>query len=215
MRAALLAVLFAASGTAALAQGSDIGLVNLVSGDVSYTPAGGSSGKVQVFMRVRDGDRFELAAGSQVRIVLFAAARQERWAGPATFRVSAKSSEPLSGKSAEVTNLPAAVPQRIARMPELLMNAKLGGSQVRGGITPRQQASLDQSEALRDARKTYSQMRTRFPSDDITPELYLYSALHEYLLYDEMKTVVAEMLRKQPNNDDLRILETWVKDRAR
>jgi hypothetical protein len=214
MRAVIATVVFALSG-AGFAQGNDVGLVSLVSGEVSYNPSAGPPGKVQAFMRVRDGDRFELASGSQLRIVLFAAARQERWVGPASFRAGASASQALSGKPAEVTNLPAAAPQRIARVPELLLNAKLGGIQVRGGITPRQQASLDQQETLRDARKTYSAMRTQFPSDDITPELYLYSALHEYLLYDEMKPVVAEMLRKQPNNDELRNLESWVKSRAR
>jgi hypothetical protein len=166
-------------------------------------------------MRVREGDRFELASGSQLRIVLFAAARQERWVGPASFRTGAKATEALSGKPAEVTNLPAAAPQRIARVPDLLMNAKLGGIQVRGGITPRQQASLDQQDALREARKTYSQMRAQFPADDIAPELYLYSVLHEYLLFDEMRSVVGEMVRKQPANDELRSLEDWIRSRAR
>lgn len=214
MRTVLLTVLFAASG-AALAQGADVGLVNLVSGDVTYAPATGSPGKVQAFMRVRDGDRFDLASGAQLRIVLFSAARQERWVGPASFRAGATASESLSGKPAEVTNLPATVSQRIARVPELIQNAKLGGIQVRGGFTPKQQASLEQQDALRNSRRVYEQLRKQFPVDDITPELYLYSALHEYLLYDEMKVVVAEMLRKQPNNEDLRLLETWVKSLTR
>src|SRR3990172_740241 len=165
MRTVLVAVLFAASG-AALAQSADVGLVNLVSGDVTYAPASGAPGKVQPFMRVRDGDRFDLPAGAQLRIILFAAARQERWTGPASFRASAKASEPLAGKPAEVTNLPATAPQRIARVPDLLTNAKLGGIQVRGGISPRQQASLDQQGAVREARKVYEQIRAQFPSDD-------------------------------------------------
>ena len=172
MRTAVVAVLFATSG-AVLAEGTDVGLVNLVSGDVSYVPAAGSPGKVQAFMRVRDGDRFELASGSQLRIVLFAASRHERWVGPASFRANAKASEPLSGKPAEVTNLPATVPQRIARVPELLQNARLGGIQMRGGFTSQQQASLEQQEGLHESRRIYEHMRKQFPADDITPELYL------------------------------------------
>jgi hypothetical protein len=214
MRAALFAVLIAASGIT-LAQGSDVGLVNLVSSEVSYSPAGRTPRRAEVFMRVREGDRFELPAGAQVRIVLFAAARQERWLGPAIFRVSARSSEPLAGKPAEVANLPPAAPQRIARMQELLQDAKLGGIQVRGGITSKQQASLDQQHALRDARLVYEQTRKQFPADDVTPELYLYAALHEYLLYEEMKSVVTEMLRKQPGNEDLKILDAWLASRTR
>ncbi len=213
MRVRLAAILLTISG-AALAQGADVGLVNLVSGEVTFVPLAGAPGKVQAFMRVRDGDRINVGTGAQVRVVFFEGARQERWQGPASFRAGKGAGEPISGQPAEVAKLPAGVPQRIARVPELMQNAKLGGIQVRGGVTRQQQASLDQQEVLREARATYSQMRTEMPGDDITPELFLYAALHDYLLYDEMRTVVAEMLRRQPNNEDVKALDAWVRSRA-
>ncbi|MGH8704316.1 MAG: hypothetical protein ACREUO_02745 [Burkholderiales bacterium] len=209
----MAAVLLAASA-GVFAQGADVGLVNLVSGEVTFAPLAGSPGKVQAFMRVRDGDRINVPSGAQVRVVFFDGARQESWSGPASFRAGKAASEPISGKPAEVAKLPASVPQRIARVPELMQNAKLGGIQVRGGATRQQQSSLDQQEALREARAAYDQMRKTMPADDITPELYLYAALHEYLVYDEMKTVVAEMLRKQPNNEDVKVLDSWVRSRT-
>ena len=43
-------------GGAALGQGADVALVNLVSGDVSYVPQAGTPGKVQPFMKLREGD---------------------------------------------------------------------------------------------------------------------------------------------------------------
>jgi hypothetical protein len=213
MRFRLAIVLLAFSG-AALAQGGDVALVNLVSGDVSFAPLTGSPGKVKAFMRVRDGDRLNVASGAQVRVVFFEGGLQERWQGPASFRAGKSGSEPLSGKPAEVARLPAGVPQRIARVPELMQNAKLGGIQVRGGLSREQQASLDQQEALRQARSAYEQMRKEMPADDITPELYLYAALHDYLLYEEMAKVVAEMLRKQPKNEDVQALDKWVRSRS-
>jgi len=57
-------------------------------------------------------------------------------------------------------------------------------------------------------------MRKDLPADDITPELYLYAALYDYLLYDEMKTVVDEMLRKQPDSEEAKTLADWVRSRA-
>jgi hypothetical protein len=195
--------------------GADVGLVNLVAGDVSYAPLTGSPGKVQAFMRVRDGDRFTLSAQAQVRVVFFDGGRQERWQGPASFRAAKGGSEAISGKPTEVATLPSGVPQRIARVPELMQNAKLGGIQVRGGLTRAQQASLNQQETLRDARATYKKLRAEMPADDITPELYLYSALYDFLLYDEMKTVVDEMLRRQPASEDVKNLAAWVASRAR
>jgi hypothetical protein len=212
MRIGIAAVLLGACAFA-FAQDTDVGIVNRVAGAVSYAPASGGTGKVQAFMRVREGDRFDLAAGAELGIVFTEGGRLERWRGPASFRAAQKSSVPLSGSPAEVSSVPAGAPQRIARVPELVRIAQLGGIQVRG-LTPRQQASLDQQEVLRDARVTYAQMRKDLPADDITPELYLYSVLHDFLLYDEMKDVVAEMRRRQPDNDAITPIENWLKSKA-
>lgn len=209
--AVLLAMLVAGS---AFAQSADVGLVNMVAGDVTYTPASGVQGKVQAFMKVRDGDRISVASGGQVRVVFFDAARQELWVGPSGFRAGRKGAEPVSGKPTEVSNLPAGVQQRIARVPDLMQIAKLGGVQVRGGITPQQKASLEQQSAVAEARSTYEKMRKEAGADDVTPELFLFSALHEYLLYDDMKVVVEEMLRKQPASEEVKLLADWVRKRA-
>jgi len=212
MRTAFLVMLLAAS-PAICAQAIDVGLVNLVSGEVTYAAAPGSSAKVQAFMKVRAGDRFTLPPGAELRLVFFDGGRQERWRGPASFRAAKGSSEPIDGKPVEVATLPAGTPQRIARVPDLLQYARLGGIQVRG-LTRKQKASLEQQEAVRTARDTYAQMRKDMPADDITPELYLYATLYEFLLFDDMKPVVAEMRRKQPDNQDLKALEEWVSTRA-
>jgi hypothetical protein len=164
-------------------------------------------------MKLRDADRIEVAAGGEVRIVFFASGRQERWIGPASLRTGRNGAEPISGRPAEVTQLPAGVPQRIARVPELMQYAKLGGIQVRG-MTPAQKASLEQQNAVAEARAIYENLRKDAAANDITPELFLYSALHEYLLYDEMKAVVDEMLRKQPDNEDVKALAAWVRSRV-
>ena len=213
MRKELLALLFWVVSAVAWAQGADVGLVNLVSGGVTYAPLSGSAGEAKPFMRVRDGDRFNVPAGGQIRIVYFTSSRQERWSGPASFRAGQGAGEAISGKPAEVAVLPAGVPQRIARVPELMQNAKLGGIQVRS-LTRRQEASLDQQATVREARDTYERMRKEMPADDITSELYLYAVLHDYLLYEDMKTVVDEMLRKQPGNEDVKALADWVRTRA-
>ncbi len=198
----------------AFAQNADVGLVNLVSGEVNFTPASGIQGKVQAFMKVREGDRISVLAGGQVRVVFFDAARQELWAGPASFRAGKKGAEPVSGKPSEVSNLPSGVSQRIARVPDLMQVAKLGGIQVRGGITPAQKASLEQQSAIAEARSTYERMRKEAAIDDVTPELFLLSAMYEYLLYDDMKVVVEEMSRKQPANEEVKLLAEWVRRRA-
>jgi hypothetical protein len=213
MKKLLLSLFLGLPASVALAQAADVGLVNMVSADVTYTPASGIPGKVQAFMKLRDGDRVSIPAGGQVRVVFFEGSREERWAGPASFRAGKVAAEPISGKAAQVTTLPVGASQRIAQVPQLVQIAKLGGIQVRG-MTRTQKASIDQQSSLAEARAAYEAMRKDLPADDITPELYLYAALNEYLLYEEMKSVVEEMLRKQPDSDQVKTLATWVRSKA-
>lgn len=195
----------------AAAQLRDVGLVNLVSGEVRFTPVNGASAPVKPFMRVREGDRFNLVLGAQLRVVFFEGARQERWFGPSSFRAARAQGEAISGAPTEITRLPAGVPQRIARIPELMQNAKLGGIRVRGAAP----LPVDKSaETLAEARATYQEMKRALPPDDIAPELYYYAALEEHEKYGEMRAVVAEMQRKQPQSADVNALAEWVKKKT-
>jgi len=207
MRYWLAAALLAAHA-AAFAQ-VDIGIVNLVKGSATLSPQSGAATPVKPFMKVREGDRFDLPAGVQVRLVYFEGARQERWTGPASFRAARLQGSAISGAPAEVSALPASVPARMARVPELMQNARLGGIQVRSAQAVRRV----QDNAITEARSTYDQLRKELPADDITPELYLFTTLNEYQLYEDMVPVVDEMQRKQPQSEDVKSLAAWLKGR--
>ena len=208
MRNLLLGIALGAASSGALAQ-ADIGLVNLVSGDVTLTSSSAQPIKVTAFMKVREGDRFDVRAGAQVRVIYFEGARQERWQGPAAFRAARLQSTPITGAPIEVAALPASVPLRIARVPDLMQNARLGGIQVRSAQALRRV----EDNALTEARATYDRLRKDLPGDDITPELFLYSTLNEYQLYEDMAPVVEEMQRKQPDSDEVKLLASWLKTR--
>jgi ferric-dicitrate binding protein FerR (iron transport regulator) len=213
MKKILLSLLLGLPASPALAQAADVGLVNMVSADVSYTPASGIAAKVQPFMKLRDGDRVNVPAGGQVRVVFFEGSREERWTGPASFRAGKAAAEPINGKAAQITTLPVGASQRIAQVPQLVQIAKLGGIQVRG-MTPAPKTGGDPQAALAEARTAYDAMRKDLPADDITPELYLYAALYENQRYDEMKPVVDEMLRKQPDSEQVKTLAAWVRGKT-
>jgi hypothetical protein len=199
-------------GAATVAASEDVGLVNQLGGDVTYV-SGGSPAKAKPYMKVRQGDRFTVPAGANVRIVYFQGGRQETYGGPSSFIAGTQASQQQSGQPAQITTLPAGVPQKIAQTPELIQIAKLGrsgGVAVRGvqreqRLTPAQQAEV------RQARQTYEQMRKTSAADDINPELYLYSVLQDHLLYNDMKTVVAEMQKRQPSNADVQVMAEYVK----
>ena len=204
--AAALALSVAAFGA------SDVGLVNHLAGDVSYT-SGSSTSKAQAYMKVREGDKFNVPAGALVRVVYFLGGRQESFSGPASFTAGAQQSAVQSGAQPQVVVLPSGVPQKISQTPELMQIAKLGrsgGVAVRG--TAREQRLTPQQQAeVRQARETFTKLRVDTPADDITPELYLYSVLQDHLLYSDMKGVVAEMSKRQPGNPDVAVLAEYVK----
>jgi hypothetical protein len=208
--AALLGVALGAG-----AQSNDVGLVNHLSGEVSYAGQGGTQSKAQAFMKVREGDRFSLSAGAQLRLVYFNGSRQETWKGPASFKAGTQKSVALSGKATEAAQLPSGVAQKIAQVPNLLQIAKLGragGIAVRGGGKPVGLSSEQQAE-VSQAKATYAKMRQKASPEDITPELYFYSVLQDHLLYDEMKAVTDEMLKRQPHNPEARELAAFVESR--
>lgn len=198
----------------ARAQSLDVGLVNMLAGEVSYASEGAAAAKVQAFMKVRQGDRFTVPAGGAVRVVYFQGGRQETWKGPASFKAGARQGE--GGTPTEVTVLPASVPQKIAQVPELIQIAKLGRS---GGVAVRGAAkaprlSAEQQAEVKAAKDTYGKLRSQVGADDITPELYLYSVLQDYLLYDDMRPVVDEMSKRQPTSTEVQELASWVKSRT-
>ena len=216
IRQLLVGTVLVASAAVAQAQSVDVGIVNMLSGDVAYASDGAAGAKAQAFMKVRQGDRFTVPPGAQVRVVYFNGGRQETWKGPAAFKAGAQSGEASSGKPTDITTLPSTVPQRIAQVPELIQIAKLGrsgGVAVRGSGRPPRLTAEQQTE-VKNAREIYGKLRSQSTPDDITPELYLYSVLQDFLLYDDMKPVVDEMAKRQPANAEVKELAAWVRSRT-
>src|SRR3954467_10684808 len=204
-----LAALFAAANAFAQA---DVGLINHLAGDVSYMSAGGKA-QAKPYMKVREGDRFTVPAGAQLRVVYFKAGRQESFAGPASFTAGSEQSTVQNGAQPQVTMLPSGVSQKISQTPELIQIAKLGRS---GGVAVRgignsQRLTPPQQAEGRQARQTYDQLRKSAAADDITPELYLYSVLQDHLLYDDMKQAVSERQKLKPSDADVAGMAEYVK----
>ena len=204
----IFAVGVAAASFAALAA-ADVGLINQLQGDVGYQGGGAASAKAAPFMKVREGDKFTVPEGGILRIVYFEGGRQEMWKGPSSFKAGAKAGEAASGKP-EVSQVPGGVPAKLSQTAEVIQIAKLGragGVTVRGvkpNLTPAQAAEVAQ------AKKTYESWKSTSAADDITPEMYLYTVLQDYMLYDDMKSVVQTMQGKQPNSQEVKELAAWV-----
>jgi hypothetical protein len=205
---ALLLALALACGSAA---GEEVGFVSHVAGEVTYAMGNGTA-KAKPFMKLREGERFSANPGARVRIVYFQSGRQESYSGPVSFTIGTLESMLRSGAQPQVSTLPEGVPQKISQTPELVQIAKLGASRsILVRAAREQRLSPQQLAEVRQAREIYEQLRQSEPVDDITPELYLYSVLHDNLAYNEMRPVVAEMQRRQPGNADVAIIADYVR----
>ena len=197
---------------AALAQdAADVGLINQLAGKASYGSGATANLPAQAFMKIRQGDRIVLPAEASLRLVYFANGRQESWQGPASLRAGAQGSEVLSGKPPVVSSLPGVVLQKVARIPDIVQGARLGGVVVRGGGGGRPSGPVPAE--VEQARGVYKNLRAQASPEDVTPELYLLSVLQEYGYVDEMAPMAEEMLRRQPDTPEVRELAKWVQMR--
>lgn len=212
----LLAGAVLASVPVAAAQAADdVAVVNHLAGYVLYR-SGATSSRAHAFMHVRAGDMFEVPAGVQLKVVYLRGRRQETFDGPASFTVGEKASLVRKGAPPAVSVLPVGVAQKLSQTPDLVRIARLGraGGAGPNGVTrdsarePRLTA-LQQAEVLQ-ARETYAQLRAATPADDISPELYLYAVLQDHRMFADMKVLVEEMARRQPDNGDIAVLRDYV-----
>ncbi len=211
LAAALVEVPALAQTLAVTPPPADVAVINQLAGEVTYS-AGGPAAKAQAFMRVRQGDRYTIPAGASLRILYLSNARQETWRGPGALRIGAVGSEAVAGRPFEVMTLPVAVSQKIARLPDMVQGARLGGVTVRGGGGGRPPGPVP--AAVSEAQATYKVLRSQSSADDVTPELYLLSVLQEYGYSEEMGPLADEIFRRQPGSPEARELAQWAKSRA-
>jgi len=201
----------------------DVGIITQLSGDVTYrneeyqkTPE-----KAQAFMKIFQGDYFQVEAKATVQLVYFLNGRKETWKGPAVFIVGEAQSRAKSEKGMqaqpEVKILPSGVLDGVRRVPVLLRRAGLSRSgimQVRGlGESSRKSKvpSEEERAEIAMAKENYRNLRDQTKEEDITPELYLLGILANYDQFEEMEKVIKDTLKKLPNNEVLKKLEEWVK----
>jgi len=201
----------------------DVGIITQLSGDVTYrneeyqkTPE-----KAQAFMKIFQGDYFQVEAKAMIQLVYLLSGRKETWKGPAAFIVGEVQSRAKSEKGIqaqpEVKILPSGVLEGVRRVPTLLRRAGLSRSgimQVRGLGESLQKSKVPSEEEraeIATAKENYRNLRNQTKEDDLTPELYLLGILANYDQFEEMEKVIKGALKKQPNNEVLKKLEEWVK----
>ncbi len=198
---ALASTFFLKSGHAEVSV-ADVALLTVVQGEVSFQGKDGKARPVVAYMRIRHGDTIRLQKRSIMRLTYTTVPRQEIWTGPGSFVVTLAGGEVISGPKPVVVPLPANVPQRLARVSELMATSHMGGSVVRSVKAPIPASKEDIAAAM----SVYESMRANTSITDVTPELYLYSIFLDNEMYDDLKIVAKDMLIRQPDNTEIRQL---------
>lgn len=150
---------------------------------------------VEAFVKLKDGERIELAGDSRLQLVYFDGGRQERWTGPGRFEVMVREGKALDLKAAEAKRLPEAIARQLARTPA--PDGSSAAVRTRALPTPDAMAKLDQ---------TYRSLRQQADSDDLGPEMYLLAGLLEMRELDRVDAVLADLQQGRPKNPEAALL---------
>jgi len=227
---AVSALMLGAVAAAAQASSADVALVTKITGAVSYGSDGGPQRGAQAFMKIRQGDQFQVPQGGVLQVVFFANGRQETWSGPAHLKIGEASGQAVGGRKTspppEVTVLPVKATRRLADA------VPLSSSSLRhsGAIQTMAPRAVSPGEAppgkpgkpakpltaaarqdLQEVERIYQQMVKGAPADDVTPELYYLGVLAEYGQSAKMAEVVAAMVAKRPGDPAVKKLQEWVR----
>ena len=177
----------------ATAADKEAGMITLTQGQASYASGHDKDKPVVAFMKVRTGDKLTLSKDAKLQLVYFENGHQETWTGTAKVVIGANESQAThAANPPQVKKLPAIVLQQLSRAPGVVADLKSRS----GMILVR---SLPMVE-LRKLDENYTALRKEATEEDVTPELYMLAGLHELKLYRDMKPVLEEMRRRQPNN---------------
>jgi len=178
----------------------EVGLVTQLSGDVTYSNGNSPAAKAQGYMKVRQGDRFDLKPGAELRLGYFGASKRELWRGPAVFVATPDGGEQIGGAPPQVDTIPKGVTAKISGTVDMVRLSRAGGVTVRSLASATKPPS---DSELSEAMATYESMRATSAFDDVTPELFLVSFLQNARLLDDLKAIEKEIMKRQPANGEL------------
>jgi hypothetical protein len=236
----VIAVTLSVSDIPAPAAAPDIGLVTGLSGEVTYGNQAEKQSPVraQAFLKIRQGDRFQVPEGAGVQLLYFAGGRQETWKGPVTLQIGEAESQSAGEQPPrfppEVKVLSSKVAKGISGSPVMISRTETsasGASQVMretgrsSGViqtmAPTKAPSLPPGPVSSQAQKEVAAAEQLFPNlkkqakaGDLTPEIYLLSVYAAHRQYQKMEQIIDTMLAKNLGDRHLRELKSWARSQG-
>ena len=186
-------------------------LVSAVTGQAKISPADGPKKPLDVFTRLRAGERLELAKGTEVQLAFLQKGTREIWTGPATVLITVDGGQsPDSSTPPTVDKLPLRAKPAGGEASSILTQA---GEQATAQVKTREVTlpedkplSDEQRAQLADVEAQVAQMRQSTPAGDVGPDIVL---LEELTRLDQRRRVGEELKRLRAAYPDNATLANW------
>lgn len=187
-------------------------LVAAVKGEVVLSPADGPKKPLDLFTRLREGERLELARGSEAQLAFLQKGVRETWTGPVTVLITADGGQSPDGPTVPVTEkLPIKARPSGASSSILSQGGEQATAQImtRDVTLPEDKPLSDADKAqLADVEQAVAQMRTKAASGDVTPDIVL---LEELTRLKQRRRLGEELKRLRQAYPDNETLAHWGK----
>ena len=205
-----VAISLTLSGAAVMgAEEARTALVTQAQGTVQMVQTDGKAAPVVTFSKLKPGTRVSVGDDGRFQLVYLSTGQQETWGSSSQIETGDTESKPIkASKLPTIKQLPPAILKGLTQAPTAIANitSTHGMIRVRGVVD---------GSKLEVAEKNYKMLRAQVAQDDVTPELYLLAALSELNQVDKMKLPLAQMLKRQPANAEVRAVhDAYMKHEA-
>lgn len=194
---ACFALFLLTSAVARAAPASDVGVLITASEGIVVRVDQELRGSVPAFVKLKTGDRLSLGENARLKLVYFASARQETWAGKGVLEIGEQQGSSSGLPPPEVKILPEILARQIAKTPTLDSQGRAGVVRLRSIPTPDALAKLDGD---------YRRLRMEAVASDLNPELFLLSGLLEMRQLERIDQVLAFLNTAHAGNPEAKVI---------
>lgn len=186
-------------------------LVSTVSGPVSLSPADGPKKPLELFTRLREGERLELGRGAEAQLAFLQKGQRETWTGPATVLITAEGGQsPDSAIPPTVERLPLRPKPAGGEASSILTQA---GEQATAQVKTRE-VTLPEDKPLSDEERAQlaeteaqvAELQKTAAPGDVGPDIVL---LEELTRLEQRRRLAEELRRLRAAHPDNAALANW------
>lgn len=173
----------------------DVAIVTSVQGTVTLAIEKEASKPLLAFSKLHQGERLALDQNAKIQVVYFENGRQETWHGQGVVEIGTQESN--STLKPEVKLLPPLLAKQLVKTPASNVQGRAGMIVMRSISTPEKIKSIDDN---------YANLRKQAEPSEISPELYLLSALFELKEFERIRGLLSDLDKKYPERADVKDL---------